>query len=55
MRVSAVDDQMGHAVSKRVCLARASPGDDEQRPSNVGAAVFNTMLDRTALRTVEGV
>ena len=52
VRVGTVQDQMRHPMNKRLCLARARAGRDQQgrrRPSVAVGAVF----DRAALRQIQ--
>ena len=42
--VSALDDEMSHAVGKRVCFPSTRAGDDEER-----RMVLDAMLDSTSL------
>jgi hypothetical protein len=47
-RINARNNQMGHAMGERVCLARTGPGNDEQRLS-----ILDRVLHRAALFRVK--
>ena len=52
--VGPVDDQMGDAVRQRIGLAGAGPGNDQQRPGDVGTPAGDAVLDRTPLLGIQG-